>query len=80
MVALFGDSQPATAFSFPMATPPNRPAMIGTPVNRAADGCEPPLGPARLGDILPQLLERYGLNEASETNRPDLARGRRRVG
>ena len=40
----------------------------------------PAVGLARLGDLLPQVLERYGILETPETNRPDLALGRRRVG
>lgn len=80
MVALFSDSQPAAAFAFPAVLPSPSP-VIGAAVNQSAEHREPPSpGLARLGDLLPQILERYGLDESPETNRPDIARGRRRVG
>jgi hypothetical protein len=72
-------------FAAPVAAKSSAPVAAGAVRSTAGD----PLGVARLGDLLPQVLERYGYAPAAEvqserrrpeTNRPGVARMRRRVG
>lgn len=89
MLAQFSGLQHDSHFSFASATVPN-------PAPSAASTANDPLAVTRLSDLLPLVLERYGYAPAdeeraasercrsqksrAETNRPDIARGRRRVG
>lgn len=76
---------PVSRSAVPPGSPPSSSAssMSGfRPAESKLCGVDeaPPVGLARLGNLLPQVLERYGILETPETNRPDLALGRRRVG